>query len=241
MTETILIVGSDNALGRAVAEHFAASTIIRIDDQLHNIHFLKTRIDALKETHDTIDRLFFCHYEKPASKLTLTDEQFERAFAYNYLSRHIISYGLGARVTQSVVSLHPHANDDTVYIRDLELKDGYKKSKVDTHIQRLLDLWTIHFHEKHNVLTIGYEAGSVKEEASFMTSMFSKSAADALAPLWPLLAQQHAVVLATGDTHIDTTARNYHPGKAYELFMETSRKLVIAQHNRTVLQAKDGQ
>lgn len=74
-----------------------------------------------------------------------------------------------------------------------------------------------------------------------MTSMFSKSAADALAPLWPLLAQQHAVVLATGDTHIDTTARNYHPGKAYELFMETSRKLVIAQHNRTVLQAKDGQ
>lgn len=239
MTETIIIVGSDSAAGRAIAAHYSASTLIHVNDELHSIYVLKARIDDIKKEHATIDRVFFCHYIQPANTLTLTDEQFEHTFAYNYLSRHVISYGLGASIQKSVVSIHPRSTDDTVFIRDLELKNAYKKSTVATHIQRLVDLWLIHFHEKHAVLTIGYDAGNVKEEASFMTSMFAKSAADALVPLWPLLEQPAAVILANKDAQIDTSARSYHPGKAYELFMETNRKLVVAQHVCTVLDAKE--
>lgn len=239
MSETIVIVGSDSAIGRAVAAHYSASTLIHLNDELHNIKYLKQRVDELKAAHTSIDRLFFCHMQEPARTFTVTDEQFEQTFAYNYLSRHIISYGLGALITKSVVSIHRRSTDETVYIRDLELKNNYQKAKAETHIQRLIDLWTIHFHEKHNVLTIGFDAGNVKEDASFMTSMFAKSAVDAVAPLWPLLEQSPAVILANKDGQLNTSARAYHPGKAYEPFMETSRKLVIAQHTRTVLEAKE--
>lgn len=238
MTETILIVGSDNAFGRAVAEHFSASTIIRLDEQLHNITFLKQQVEKLKQAHDTIDYVFFCHREKATSQWTTTKENVERAFAYNYVSRHIISYGLGDRITKAVVSIHRRAKDETVYVRDLELKDSYQKSKANTHIRRLMDLWAVHFHEKHGVLTIGFDPGTVKERASFFTALFAKPAAVAFEPLWPLLEEEPSIVLVNGSERIDTTDRAYHPGKAYEVFMETSRKLVVAQHTQNVMQAK---
>lgn len=228
---TTMIIGATTALGQAVAQQ-TNGTVISVPESFDTLQQLQQMIDEVKSQHTHIDTLYFCAYDMPSKQLTLLDH-FEESFFRQYITRFLWLYSMAPLLANSdtplVISFHPNGGDERLNFHDIELRNSYTQKLAAKHIPRLLDLALLHFHEKFDTIrTVAFDPGAIKEEQNFLMKLHAISAQDAVQHAQRFV-ETHTGNMLIGNTKgaVDITTHAYHPGKAYELYMETHRKLTI--------------
>lgn len=275
--KTILITGGTDGTGKGIAMHFlkkgdrvivVGSSSIKGDNFYNeakslglenraifiqaNLSLVKENqrvIKKIKDRFKALDMLILCaSTQKYRENYLETEEGFEFTFALNYLSRHILSFGLKELLEKStnpvIMNVCAPGMKGTVNWDDLQHKDNFNSDKAKFHGSRLNDLLGVYFNQNDTVDKIKYilfnpwavqtpGALNVYDKpiknliTKLMYKLIGKPVDKAIIPMINLLENPPKMYLSAFKQYkeVDLNMKTYNKGNAKKLFKITSRLL----------------
>ena len=193
-----------------------------------------------------MDLLILCaSTQKYRENYLETEDGLEFTFALNYLSRHILSFGLKELLEKGanpvIMNVCAPGMKGTVKWEDLQYKENFNSDKAKFHGSRLNDLLGVYFNQNDTVKKIKYilfNPWAVQSPAALnvydnpvknmlikvVYKLIGKPVDKAIIPMLQLLENPPKMSLSAfkQEKEVDLTMETYNKGNAKRLFHITS-------------------